>query len=544
MRAIVIDVLARVHGKRMVTVDVIGAGPRAVAGLLEHIGVRAEIYPLEVVEKGFVDLGEYDVAFVSGMIVDLEAAEKALKLWRRACGVSPIIAGGPMFYEYRKLISFGYDVVVLGEAEPVVPDLVRCLEQNDFDCLKEVRGIAYRGDQGTVVVTGLAPHATRQQLSIKHSTRVEGYPLYWASRVYVETVRGCSNFRRPSLKLADGRQCIRCPICHDPRTPLAARLRCPVGIPAGCGYCSVPATYGPARSRPHETIVCEVRELVKRGVTRIVLSAPDILDYQRDALVYPEPLTDPCRPPANVDALSRLLDDIFDIDEVSKGEVYVMIENIKACLVDEEVARLLGEYFRGTPVHIGVETGDPQHYRMLGRPGSLADVKRAVRLLSRYGMQVYVYFIYGLPGENFETAKKTVELMEQLYRLGAEKVTAYRFTPLPGTAFENAKVKLTRASMMIKEKAQELNAKAKKKLLGRKMLGIVAGYHRARRRLVIYPLPHGPVTLASGEKQLVGWLVEVRVTDIVSERMVEGVIVRRVKPVASRGAVEVVLQVY
>jgi len=544
MRAIIVDVLARVHGKRMVTVDVIGAGPRAVAGLLEHVGVEAEIYPLEVVEKGFIDLEEYDIAFVSGMIVDLEAAAKALRLWRDARGTEPIIAGGPMFYEYKKLITFGYDIVVMGEAEPVIPSLIKCLEQNDPTCLEEVKGIAYRKGQGTIAITGLAPHATTQQLSIQHSTRVEGYPLYWASRVYVEIVRGCSNFRRPSLKLADGRQCIRCPICYNPRTPLSARLRCPIGIPAGCGYCSVPATYGPARSRTRETIVREIRELVKRGVTRIVLSAPDVLDYQRDVMVHPEPLTDPCNPPANVDALARLLDDIFNIDEISKGETYVMIENLKACLVDEEVARLLGEYFRGTPVHIGVETGDPHHYRMLGRPGNLTDVKRAVRLLSRYGMHVYVYFIYGLPGENVETAKKTVELMDQLYRLGAEKVTAYRFTPLPGTAFENVKVKLTRASMMIKEKAQELNAKAKKRLLGRKMLGIVAGFHRVRRRLVVYPLPHGPVVLTRGEKQLVGWLVEIRVTDIVSDRMVEGIVVRKVKPVASHKAVETVLQVY
>ena len=544
MRAIVVDVLARVHGKRMVTVDVIGAGPRVVAGILEHVGVEAEIYPLEVVEKGFVDLEEYDAAFVSGMVVDLEAAAKALRLWRSARGTAPIIAGGPIFYEYKKLITFGYDVVVMGEAEPVIPSLVKCLERSDPTCLEEVKGVAYRKEKDTIAVTGLAPHATTQQLSMQHSTRVEGYPLYWASRVYVEIVRGCSNFRRPSLKLANGRQCIRCPICYDPRTPLSARLRCPVGIPAGCGYCSVPATYGPARSRARETIVREIRELVERGVTRIVLSAPDVLDYQRDTIVYPEPLTDPCNPPANVDALAKLLNDIFDIDEVSKGEAYVMIENIKACLVDEEVARLLGEYFRGTPAHIGVETGDPHHYRMLGRPGNLVDVKRAVRLLKRHGVHVYVYFIYGLPGENLETAKKTVELMEQLYRLGAEKVTAYRFTPLPGTAFENAKVKLTRASMMIKEKAQELNAKAKKRLLGRKMLGVVAGFHRVRRRLVVYPLPHGPVVLTRGEKRLVGWLVEVRVTDIVSERMVEGVVVRKVKPVASRKVVETVLQVY
>ena len=46
---------------------------------------------------------------------------------------------------------------------------------------------------------------------------------------------------------------------------------------------------------------------MKEGVTRIVLSAPCFLDYGRDLLVEPEPLTDPRSPESNYNEIEKLL---------------------------------------------------------------------------------------------------------------------------------------------------------------------------------------------------------------------------------------------
>ena len=169
------------------------------------------------------------------------------------------------------------------------------------------------------------------------------------------------------------------------------------------------------------------------------------------------------------------------VPEFETKEAYLMIENVKACLVDEKVASILGKYLEGTPVHIGAESGDDKLLEEIGRPCTTDDVRRAVITLRKYGLKPYVYFIYALPGETEESARKTVDFMEELYRLGVEKITAYRFRPLPGTAFEGLRTEVTSASRMIAEKAKEINERAKVRYIGAKVKAIAAGYHEARK---------------------------------------------------------------
>ncbi len=532
-RAIVVDVLAREHGRRIVTVDVIGVGPRAVAGLLESLGVHADVYPFEAVARDPHVLRGYDVLFASAMSSDAPAAKKLAEMWARHGGGGPSVIGGPIASAPLDALNLGYDFVVHGEAEQVLPEALKRILNYEYDDLFEVRGLAFRY-RGRVVFTGRPGYAPRERLAYLHSTDVTRYDAYWAARVYVEVVRGCSNWRRPRGVLPDGRACINCDLCV--KAPLRSRLYCPAWIPPGCGYCSVPWLYGPARSRPLDLIVEEVKRLVDLGVRRIVLSAPDVLDYGRDLLVDPEPLTDPCNPPANIEALGELFARLYErVPELESREAYLMIENVKACLVDERVAKLLGEYLRGTPVHIGVETGSERHMWLLGRPVTKKDVERAVRLLSRHGLEPYVYFIYGLPWETPETVKETVEFMERLWRLGAVKVTAYRFRPLPGTAFQDFEPPRPGSpGYAIREKAEELNRREKRRWLGKLVDAIVAGWHPARRMLVAYPLPHGPVTLLRGPRSLIGWLVRLRVVGVASDRMLVGRLVSRLKRVAGK----------
>lgn len=159
-------------------------------------------------------------------------------------------------------------------------------------------------------------------------------------------------------------------------------------------------------------------------------------------------------------------------------------------------------------------------------------MERAVRLLAREGLEPYVYFIYALPGETPESARRTVEFMERLWRLGAVKITAYRFRPLPATAFESVRTEVSRHSAEVRDAAARINERSKMLMVGRTVRAVVAGVHPVRRALVAYPLPHGPVALVRGPRSLVGWLVELRIVDVVDDRMVEGVVVRRLRRVA------------
>lgn len=520
MDAVILDCLATGDRLRRVsTLDAIGAGPRLVLGILKSLGYTASLVPCSNLKKNASIVRRADYVLVSGMSTDIGSMERVRRYWVG----KPSVAGGPSFVDYDRLLRIGYDYVVIGEAELPLPLLMDRLggdrDVSGIPNIAWVSGESARRNPGPPYVT--EPHLWRFSPDIE---AVKSYPGWWGARVYVEVVRGCSNFFRPTLRLADGRRCVFCDICRT--GPLERRAYCPINIPPGCGYCSVPALFGPARSRPLEAITEEVHSLLNLGVRRVVLSAPDILDYGRDRLVKPKPLTDPRNPPPNLDALEALLSSVTDHPRVRSKEAYILVENIKPNLVNEEVAKLLGRYLRGTPVHIGLETGDDEHHIALGRPSTVREVISAVKLLRDAGLIPYIYVIHGLPGENERTVRNTIDAVKRAWDAGAEHVTLYRFTPLKGTAFEGfpkPPPAIKSVARPLYEFVRRLNREANAAYVGKVVRVVVVG--KLGKYAVSYTLPHGPVVWVKVGRpdELIGKVLNVKVTGVVKERVLEGV---------------------
>lgn len=510
--------MARATGRRYATFDVVGAGPRVVAGICEEHGDTV-LYPYEKVYPKFDHLERYDIIMISAMSTDTIAVEKLVSTIRRAGFKGVIVIGGPISFKYTDiLLRLDVDYVVVGEGEIPLEILLRELSKGVFKP-DHVPALAYRDVDGSVRLTSGPVHTDIIKLdSIKPWTRVqESFDKPWIYRFYVEVVRGCSNFHRPMINLVKT-SCIQCLKCHSPR--LSDRLICPAGIPPGCGFCSVPFLFGPPRSRGVKSIVHEIEELVANGARRIVLSAPDFLDYGRERLVE-GPLTDPCSPPPNLDAIEELLGAIFSIDEIKSRKAVVMIENIKACLVNEEVGKLLGRYLKDTTVHIGLETGcDWFNERILGKPIYLEHVVTASNILRRNGIKSYVYLMYGLPFANDEVYKSTLDSLSKLAQAGVEKITLYKYLNLPGTAFEDLEPTASNSKLIteIKKTIEKYNLAMKRSLIGKL---IEAWAIETKRGVYAYPVTHGPVIriIYKGRQRIDGCRVLVRVIDI-SPRLV------------------------
>jgi radical SAM superfamily enzyme YgiQ (UPF0313 family) len=422
----------------------------------------------------------------------------------------------------RVLSKTDADLAIIGESEETLAELLS-MRLDEPGGLEYVRGLAYR--RGDVVkVNPLRPVQGRDVFTrYRPSTlRITDYPLFYAARVYVEAVRGCSNYRRARIGPL-GEACTYCERCTE--AGLEERYDCPVGIPPGCGYCSVPSLYGPPKSRPASIILDEVRQLLEQGVHRIVLSAPGILDYGRDLLVEPEPLTDPRSPEPNYEALEKLLASLSVLPPVEAGEATVMAENLKAALVTGKAASILGEYLGGTPINIGFETGSESHSSALGRPDTPSETLKALRRLKMAGLKPYVYFIHGLPGQSEKTVKETVHAMRESMRLGAERIIMYRFTSLPMSAFADCPSGPPTARNPLSRKlwstASDANKGRKEDMEGQRLRVVVAEpYDRDHKYMVAYPLRHGPVVLLEGAEGREGEVLDVTVTEAASDRMV------------------------
>jgi threonylcarbamoyladenosine tRNA methylthiotransferase MtaB len=322
-QVLIIDALSAGSGRRRSSRDSIGCGPRTIAGVFEKHHITCRIQRVERVISKPSTLRGFDHMAVSAMSMDLPSVRGVVAAWRRSRRRGRVIVGGPISSEPELLSQVQADLFVVGEGEETLSELILSGLFDGAADFSEVSGIAYRGPKG-LVTNPTKPLLTSQELSEKYkpsTVRIVDYAAYQASKVYVEVVRGCSNFLRTSLPLADGRRCSSCGNCESEEA--GVRMECPEEIPPGCGFCSVPSTWGPPRSRSADAIVSEIEDLVDLGVRRVALEAPGFLDYMRGA----HPVTDPCFPPANIDAIAGLLREINALDAVRAGEVHISIEN-------------------------------------------------------------------------------------------------------------------------------------------------------------------------------------------------------------------------
>jgi radical SAM superfamily enzyme YgiQ (UPF0313 family) len=523
-RILIVDALSAGSGLRSSSRDSIGCGPRTVAGVFEKYNQECRIHRVEdiLAKRGL--LRRFDHIAVSAMTMDLVAAQKVVRLWKQNNPKGRVIIGGPIAAEPTLVLKeIKPDVVVIGEGEATLDNLLHEGFLEDTANLSDIRGVAFI-KSGTPYVTEERKHLSARAISEDYSpstVRIVDYPAYQASKVYVEILRGCSNFRRTKLPLPNGRECTYCDNCdsEDPST----RIDCPESIPPGCGFCSVPGTWGPPRSRSTESIIREVRELVDLGVHRVVLEAPGFLDYMRGE----EPLTDPCHPPANLIAIQRLLAELNSIPQVKDRSVHIAIENMKACLFTEDVARILSESMISSSPNIGLETGSNYHMQQIGKCGKSGDVINAVKIARKYGMKPFVYLIYSLPGETSESNEESIRKMREVSESGAERIILYGFRALPGSAFADfpeSSIK-DEHGIRLRKEAEKINRQKKEQYVGTIVRGIAAEPSRTHHGFtMVYPLEEGPLMTVQGGFSS-GTHLSIKVMKVLSSGLVAGEVV-------------------
>ncbi|NVM55652.1 MAG: B12-binding domain-containing radical SAM protein [Candidatus Helarchaeota archaeon] len=536
MKILIVDALGSERGFRRFTRDVIGAGPRMVAGILEKFVIDSKIITAEQFLRAKKTKLTAEHLFVSAMTMDYLAVKRIIQKWNALPHNSKYnptkILGGPITAALSKsLLNLDFDIGIIGEAEGTLSDLINAnIFHGDLSskALEPINGIVFRSPHG-ITENPKRPFLSKDQLnSFQASTkRIQDYPFYRAARIFVECVRGCSNFARPKIQLPDGRMCNDCGTCSA--ADLIKRIDCPLSIPPGCGYCSVPSIYGPPRSRTIHNIITEIKELVDLGAIRINLGASDFLDYQRDELVAPKPLTDPRIPPPNYHAIEQLLSEITNL--IAGTNVNVFIENMKASLFTIQAAALISNYLPNTVLSIGAETGSKIHSKLLGRSSPPNEILNAIKIAKNHNLRVHTYFIHGLPGQTLQTAIETRRFMKKLTPY-IEKITIYKFKPLPMSAFEDLPLppsaSLDKSSKIIADTAIEINREKKGELIGtveRVIVSELSKYDKSK--AIGYPLRGGPTILIDNATDFLNKILTVKIDTVLSDKLVGGHIISK-----------------
>jgi radical SAM superfamily enzyme YgiQ (UPF0313 family) len=102
---------------------------------------------------------------------------------------------------------------------------------------------------------------------------------------------------------------------------------------------------------------------------------------------------------------------------------------VRADTISEQVVAALAQA-GCVALSLGLESGNAEfRRRVLRRTDELADVELAVALCRRYGIEVTVFCMYGLPGEDFEMMWQTTAAA---WHLRPDAAFTHTFYPYPG----------------------------------------------------------------------------------------------------------------
>lgn len=307
------------------------------------------------------------------------------------------------------------------ELRALAPDVVgvTVLQANRFGAMDAAR-MARELDPEVRVVFGGVGATSLWAFFLEHCPELDAVVLGEGDLTTPELVRawqaGTDPAAVPGLALRgpDGPTATapRPPVADLDSLPIAARhftyqhLALTRGCPGRCTFCGSPAFWGPrVRFRSPGHFVDEMELLAARGVTHLYVSDDTFtLDRERVRAV--------CR-----EIMARGL-------EVE----WQAISRVNA--VDDQTLALMRQA-GCIQISFGVESGDDAIRQALNKNVRREDAVRAFALCRKYGILARAYFIYGCPGETWETLEETQALIREIKPLAA---VFYILDILPGTA--------------------------------------------------------------------------------------------------------------
>jgi len=315
---------------------------------------------------------------ILGVYANLMTRSNVLEILRAAKQAGwQTVVGGPEPSAYiAEYLDGGADVVVIGEGEVTIEELVPVLKCNSRESLHGVDGIAFRSAEGTIVQT-----KPREQL---RDIDAQPWPDREAIDVgqYVETWRKHHGMGSVSL--------------------ITAR-----GCPYHCRWCSHEVFGKTHRRRKPASVADELEWLIQRYQPDMAWMADDVFT------IHPGWLSQYA-------------------DELKRRRLRLPFECIsRADRLNPRVIETLAEMgcFR---VWIGSESGSQRVLDAMERGVTVEQVQSAVALCRSHGIQTGMFLMWGYEGEELDDVEATVQHVKRTNPDIFFTTVAY---PIKGTAY-------------------------------------------------------------------------------------------------------------
>ena len=179
------------------------------------------------------------------------------------------------------------------------------------------------------------------------------------------------------------------------------------GCSFNCIYCPYPVTYGPWRGRSPRKIVDEIEVLVRK------YNIHTIWFHDQTFSMIPKRTMQLC---------DEIIERKLDIRWATETRIDTLKPKVLEKMKKSGCSRL----------EVGVETGDPILLKTIGKKGlTIEKVVKTAELIKKEGIILETNFLVGLPGETWDSIKKSAELIK---RINPDILTAMIVTPYPGSS--------------------------------------------------------------------------------------------------------------
>lgn len=275
-----------------------------------------------------------------------------------------------------------------------------------------------------------------------------------------------------------------------------------------CTYCIVPTTRGDEVSRPIADIVDEAQRLCDDGVTEITLLGQTVNAYGRDLAGQDATLARLLRALHGIPSLRRLA-------FITSHPNFLGPDLVAAIAELPKVARYL---------HLPAQSGSNGILKAMRRGYTVERyLARVEQLLARApDVELHSDFIVGYPGETTADFDATVDLLR---RVGFAQSYVFKYSPRPGTiaaelADDVSDGEKERRNQVLLQAQGELTLARNRALVGTTVEVLVEGDSKVHGRLSGRTATHRLVHFASGDRELVGQYVPVRVTEALAHSVV------------------------
>jgi anaerobic magnesium-protoporphyrin IX monomethyl ester cyclase len=292
---------------------------------------------------------------VIGIYANLMTRPNVVEILRVAKGAGwQTVVGGPEPGAYiGEYLDAGADIVVIGEGEITLEELVPALRSNSIDALERVKGIAFRSADGSTVRT-----APRDQIR-----DIDTQP--WPARDAIDSARYLKVWREHhgmgSVSLITARGC-----------------------PYHCRWCSHEVFGKTHRRRKPASVAQELEWLINRYQPDMAWMADDVFTIHHGWLFQ-------------------------YADELKHRGIKLPFECIsRADRLNPKVVETLAEMgcFR---IWIGSESGSQRILDAMERGVTAEEVRSAVAMCKSHGIKTGMFLMWGYEGEELSDIEATIE---------------------------------------------------------------------------------------------------------------------------------------